>query len=363
MNHEIPTTMHAAVVHDFDRPLAIEQVPVPTPTRGEVLIRLVTSGVCHTDLHAARGDWPVKATLPFIPGHEAVGDIVALGPDVRGLAVGDRVGVPWLYSACGRCEFCITGRETLCERQRNTGYAVNGGYAEYMIARADFVGRIPADMDPALAAPVLCAGVTTYKGLKETEARPGQWVVISGIGGLGHLAVQYAQAMGLRVIAVDVAADKLDLATRLGAEHVINARDEDAAAAVQRLVGGAHAALVTAVSTSAFDTAVRLLRRGGTCVLVGLPPGEFPTPIFEVVLKRITIRGSIVGTRADLHEALEMAARGNISVAYETRALEEINDIFADLEEGRITGRIVLDFRTRPASPRRSHDAEASVAG
>jgi propanol-preferring alcohol dehydrogenase len=363
MSHVIPATMQAAVVHDFDRPLAIEQVPVPTPARGEVLIRLVTSGVCHTDLHAARGDWPVKPTLPFIPGHEAVGDIVALGPDVRGLAVGDRVGVPWLYSACGRCEFCITGRETLCERQRNTGYSVNGGYAEYMIARADFVGRIPADMDPALAAPVLCAGVTTYKGLKETEARPGQWVVISGIGGLGHLAVQYARAMGLRVIAVDIAADKLELARRLGAEFVVNAHDEDAAAAVQRLVGGAHAALVTAVSTSAFDTAVRLLRRGGTCVLVGLPPGEFPTPIFEVVLKRITIRGSIVGTRADLYEALDMAARGNIEVAYETRALEEINDIFADLEEGRITGRIVLDFRTRPALPRTSRDAEASVAG
>lgn len=363
MSHVIPATMQAAVVHDFDCPLTIEQVPVPTPARGEVLIRLVTSGVCHTDLHAARGDWPVKPTLPFIPGHEAVGDIVALGPDVRGLAVGDRVGVPWLYSACGRCEFCITGRETLCERQRNTGYSVNGGYAEYMIARADFVGRIPADMDPALAAPVLCAGVTTYKGLKETEARPGQWVVISGIGGLGHLAVQYARAMGLRVIAVDIAADKLELARRLGAEFVVNAHDEDAAAAVQRLVGGAHAALVTAVSTSAFDTAVRLLRRGGTCVLVGLPPGEFPTPIFEVVLKRITIRGSIVGTRADLYEALDMAARGNIEVAYETRALEEINDIFADLEEGRITGRIVLDFRTRPALPRTSRDAEASVAG
>jgi alcohol dehydrogenase, propanol-preferring len=352
MAHKIPTTMRAAVVRAFDQPLAIEQVPVPLPARGEVLVKLVASGVCHTDLHAARGDWPVKPGLPFIPGHEAVGDVVALGPDVSGIAVGDRVGVPWLYSACGRCEFCITGRETLCEAQRNTGYSVNGGYAEYMVARAEYVGRIPADMDPALAAPVLCAGVTTYKGLKETEARPGQWVVISGIGGLGHLAVQYARAMGLRVIAVDVAQDKLDLATRLGAEYVVNASTEDAVAAVQQAVGGAHAALVTAVSTTAFDTAVRLLRRGGTCVLVGLPPGEFPTPIFEVVLKRITIRGSIVGTRADLYEALDIAARGDITVAYETRALEEINGIFADLEEGRINGRIVLDFRTpAPSQP------------
>lgn len=359
MSHEIPTTMRAAVVHAFDQPLAIDTVPVPVPARGEVLIRLVASGVCHTDLHAARGDWPVKPTLPLIPGHEAVGDIVAIGPEVRGFAVGDRVGVPWLYSACGRCEFCITGRETLCERQRNTGYSVQGGYAEYMVARADYVGRIPADMDPALAAPVLCAGVTTYKGLKETEARPGQWVVISGIGGLGHLAVQYARAMGLRVIAVDVAPDKLALATRLGAELAIDASREDAVATVQRTVGGAHAALVTAVSTSAFDAAIGMLRRGGTCVLVGLPPGAFPTPIFDVVLKRITIRGSIVGTRADLYEALDMASRGGITVAYETRALEDINTIFADLEEGRITGRIVLDFRTPPAPPREAQAAEA----
>ena len=338
-------TMKAAVVHAFGQPLAIEELPIPTPGRGEVLVRLVASGVCHTDLHAAEGDWPVKPALPFIPGHEAVGDVVALGPDVVGVSVGDRVGVPWLHDACGRCEFCQTGRETLCPGQRNTGYSVNGGYAEYMVARADYVGRIPAGMDPLVAAPVLCAGVTTYKGLKETDTRPGQWVVVSGVGGLGHLGVQYATAMGLRVVAVDVAPEKLALARRLGAELVVDASREDPAAFVQREIGGAHAALVTAVSTHAFDQAIGMLRSGGTCVLVGLPPGGFPTPIFDVVLKRLTIRGSIVGTRADLHEALEFAHRGAIEVAFETRRLEDVNDVLAELKRGTITGRIVLDFR------------------
>ena len=358
------TTMRAAVVRAFGEPMSIEELPIPTPGPGEVLLRLVASGVCHTDVHAADGDWPVKPSLPFIPGHEAVGDVVALGPGVRGVAVGDRVGVPWLFSACGRCEFCETGRETLCAGQRNTGYSVNGGYAEYMVASADYVGHIPAGMDPALAAPVLCAGVTTYKGIKETEARPGQWIVISGVGGLGHLGVQYARAMGLRVIAVDVVPEKLALARRLGAELAIDASREDPAARVQAEVGGAHAALVTAVSTRAFDQAIGMLRAGGTCVLVGLPPGEFPTPIFPVVLKRLTVRGSIVGTRADLREALEFAARGEIEVAYETRRLDDVNAIFAALKRGDVNGRVVLDFRpaTQRATPTRA-GAELVAAG
>ena len=342
----IPTTMQAAVVTAFGEPLSVRDVPVPVPGRNEVLVRVLASGVCHTDLHAADGDWPVKPILPLIPGHEVVGDVVALGSDVAGLSIGDRVGVPWLHDACGRCEFCETGRETLCTAQRNTGYSVNGGFAEFVVANADYCGRIPEGLDPTVAAPVLCAGVTTYKGLKETECRPGQWVVISGIGGLGHLAVQYATAMGLRVIGVDVAPDKLALASRLGAEHVIDASHEDAAAVVQRLTdGGAHGALVTAVAPRAFDAAIGMLRSGGTCVLVGLPPGGFDTPIFPVVLKRLTIRGSIVGTRADLREALDFAARGEIEVARETRAIEDINAIFDEMRHGRITGRVVLDLR------------------
>ena len=257
---------------------------------------------------------------------------------------GDRVGVPWLHSACGSCDFCLTGWETLCPRQQNTGYTVNGGFAEYVLAPAAFAAPLPDQLGFAEAAPILCAGVTTYKGLKETDAKPGEWVVVSGVGGLGHVAVQYAKAMGLRVAAVDVADDKLEHATALGAEFVINAREQDPAREVQRLIGGAHGVLVTAVSPVAFTQAIGMLRRGGTCSLVGLPPGDFATPIFDVVLKRLTVRGSIVGTRKDLAEALEFAARGKVKASFETQPLEEINRIFARLEKGHVQGRVVLEL-------------------
>lgn len=335
--------MKAAVVRQFGQPLVIEQVPIPEPGLGQVLVKVVASGVCHTDLHAANGDWPVKPTPPFIPGHEAIGHIAKLGKGVLGLKEGDTVGVPWLHDACGGCEYCTTGWETLCEQQHNTGYSVDGGFADYVIAAAPYVGRIPKGADLVAMAPILCAGVTTYKGLKETEAKPGEWVVISGIGGLGHVAVQYAKAMGLHVAAVDIADDKLALAKRLGADIVANAKTEDAVAKiVKETGGGAHGVLVTAVSNAAFGQAIAMARRHGTVALVGLPPGDFPTPIFDVVLKRITVRGSIVGTRKDLAEALAFAAEGKVKVTATTRPLEDINDIFAEMKNGRIEGRVVL---------------------
>ncbi len=339
------TTMKAAVVHDFTKPLALEEVPIPTPGPGQVLIRVVASGVCHTDLHAAKGDWPVKPKLPFIPGHEGVGYVAALGPGVTSLKEGDRVGVPWLHSACGECEYCITGWETLCPHQQNTGYSVDGGFAEYVVAPAAYVGRIPDGLDFISAAPILCAGVTTYKGIKETDTRPGQWIVISGIGGLGHVAVQYAKAMGLHVAAVDIADEKLALARQLGADLTVNAATQDAAAVIQREIGGAHGVLVTAVSVPAFQQALGMTRRGGTVSLVGLPPGEFPTPIFDVVLKRITIRGSIVGTRKDLQEALEFAAEGAVKPTVELQPLDAINTVFERLEKGDVNGRVVLNLQ------------------
>ena len=216
-------TMKAAVVHEFGKPLVIEQVPVPEPGPGEVLVKIVASGVCHTDLHAAAGDWPVKPNLPFIPGHEGVGIVSALGEGVTDLKEGDKVGIAWLHDACRNCEYCETGWETLCEAQHMSGYTVNGTFAEYAIGAAPFVARLPDDVDFAAMAPILCAGVTTYKGIKETEARPGEWLAISGIGGLGHVAVQYAKAMGLHVVALDVADEKLALAKELGADVAINA--------------------------------------------------------------------------------------------------------------------------------------------
>lgn len=336
--------MQAAVVHRFGQPLEIEEVPVPTPGPGQVLLQVVASGVCHTDLHAAEGDWPVKPQLPFIPGHEGAGYVVACGAGVTAVKEGDRAGVPWLHSACGTCDYCLTGWETLCPQQQNTGYSVNGGFAEYVLAPAAYAGLLPASLGFVDAAPILCAGVTTYKGLKETEARPGQWVVISGIGGLGHVAVQYARAMGLHVAAVDVADEKLALARSLGAELTVNAAREDAVTALQRGIGGAHGVLITAVSPIAFSQGIGMLRRGGTCVLIGLPPGEFPAPIFDIVLKRLTVRGSIVGTRKDLQEALQFAAEGTVKATIEMQPLDAINEVFDRLKGGSVQGRVVLQI-------------------
>ena len=336
-------TMKAAVVRDFGKPLTIEEVPGPEVLPGRILVRVEASGVCHPDLHAASGDWPVKPKPPFIPGHEGSGHVVAVGKGVTSVREGDRVGVPWLYTACGHCEHCNTGWETLCLEQQNTGCSVNGGFAEYVLADPNFVGHIPAALDFGAAAPVMCAGVTVYKGLKETDTRPGEWVVISGIGGLGHMAVQYAKAMGLHVAAVDVAPEKLALAKSLGADVTVNAREEDPAAAVRKATdGGAHGVLVTAVSPKAFSQAIGMARRHGTVSLVGLPPGEFGLPIFDVVLNRITVRGSIVGTRQDLREALDFAAEGKVAPHYSWGTLDDINTIFDRMKEGGIDGRVVM---------------------
>ena len=318
--------MKAAVVRTFGKPLTIEEVPIPTPKRGEVLVKVIATGVCHTDLHAADGDWPAKPPLPFIPGHEGVGVIAAVGPDVSGLKEGDAVGIAWLHDACAQCEFCMTGWDSLCRHQHNSGYTVNGSFAEYAIGSAAYVGRLPPKTDFAEMAPILCAGVTTYKGIKETEAKPGEWIAISGIGGLGQLAIQYAKAMGLHVAALDVTEDKLELARASGADVAVNAKSPEAAASiVKETGGGAHGVLVTAVSPAAFGQALKLVRRKGTVALVGLPPGEFATPIFDVVMNRITIRGSIVGGREDLAEAIAFAAEGKVRARIHRSKLDHIN--------------------------------------
>lgn len=337
-------TMKAAVVREFGKDLVIEEVPVPEVSTGQILVKIAASGVCHTDLHAAEGDWPVKPSPPFIPGHEGVGHVAAVGAGVTAVKEGDRVGVPWLHSACGHCGQCLAGWETLCSDQQNTGYSVNGGFADYALADPNYVGHLPEGLDFAPAAPILCAGVTVYKGLRETDTRPGDTVVISGIGGLGHIAVQYAKAMGLHVIAVDIADDKLKLARAMGADATINARTEDPVAAVTKLCGGAEGVLVTAVSPTAFKQGIGMLGRRGTMALVGLPPGDFDLNIFDTVLNRKTIRGSIVGTRLDLQECLEFAAEGKVKAHYSTDRLDNINTIFQHMRDGQIDGRVVLQM-------------------
>jgi propanol-preferring alcohol dehydrogenase len=337
--------MRAAVVEEFGKPLVIREWDIPTPGPGQIVIKTEACGVCHTDLHAAHGDWPLKPTLPFIPGHEGIGPVVAVGAGVTLVKEGDRVGLPWLYSACGHCEYCLAGFETVCAEAQFGGYTKNGGFAEYMLADASYVARIPDRLASKDAAPLICAGITTYKGIKETAARPGEWIAISGAGGLGHLAIQYAKAMGLHVCAIDVDDGKLAHAKRLGAEVTINAKEGDAAAAVKKATsGGAHGVLITAPSLSAFKQGVGMTRKRGTCVLVGLPPGEFPVPLFDVVANCITIRGSFVGTRKDMAEALAFAAEGKVKADLELQPLSSINKVFDRLEHGKVASRVVLEF-------------------
>ena len=338
-------TMQAAVVEQFGKPLMFREVDIPTPGPGQILVKTEACGVCHTDLHAATGDWPLKPKVPFIPGHEAIGRVVALGASVTIVKEGDRVGVPWLYSACGHCEHCLSAWETVCAEAEFGGYTKNGGFAEYLVADPNYVAHIPANLDPKQAAPLICAGITTYKGIKETKAKAGEWIVISGAGGLGHLAIQYGKTMGLQVCAVDVDDVKLVLAKKLGADLVVNAKHADAAEAVKKgTSGGAHGVLITAPSLAAFKQGVGITRKRGTCVLVGLPPGDFPVPLFDVVANCITIRGSFVGNREDMAETLAFAAQGKVKADIELQPLSEINTIFERLERGKVAGRVVLDF-------------------
>ncbi|HEU5490664.1 MAG TPA: zinc-dependent alcohol dehydrogenase [Gaiellaceae bacterium] len=335
-------TMYAAVVHDFDEPLRMEEVAKPVPGPDEVVVRIEASGLCHTDIHAAHGDWPVKPTPPFTPGHEGVGIVEEIGPGVTEVVAGDRVAIPWLGYACGTCDYCVSGWETLCLEQKNMGYSLDGSFADYVKAYARYVVKVPFGVDPVDAAPLTCAGVTTYKAVKVGGTKPSDLVAVFGVGGLGHLAIQYAAIAGGRVVAVDLVEEKLDLARELGAEFTVNAAEQDPAAYIQML-GGADQAIALAVSPTSFAQAYRSLRRGGTLVFVALPAeNHVDLPIFETVLNGITVVGSIVGTRVDLREVFELHAAGKTRVIRETRSLGEVNEAMADVEAGRVPARIVF---------------------
>ncbi|MCW2992653.1 MAG: Zn-dependent alcohol dehydrogenase [Conexibacter sp.] len=356
--------MKAAVVHAFDRPLTIEDVPIPKPGPEQVLVRIEASGLCHTDIHAARGEWPVKPSLPFIPGHEGVGIVERLGAgNAHGIVVGDRVAIPWLGYACGDCRYCNSGRETLCPDQLDTGYSINGGFAEYAVGYARHVVKVPAGIDPMDAAPLTCAGVTTYKAVKTSGARSSDLVAVFGAGGLGHLAIQYARITGASVVAVDVNEERLATARELGAEHTIHAGEEDAAAALQRL-GGADMAISTAVNPSAFEAALGGLARGGRLVCVGMPAeNEMKVPIFQTVLGGLSIVGSIVGTHHDLEEVFALHQRGLTRVISEERTLEDVNEAVEQVLDGSApVPRLV--FRMDGSAPRETAAvaAAASVA-
>lgn len=336
--------MKAALVTDFTEPLTIVERDVPEPGPGQVLVRMEACGLCHTDIHAAHGDWPVKPTLPFVPGHEGIGRVEKLGAGVTDRAVGDRVAIPWLGYACGACRYCIDGRETLCEQQQDSGYSIDGAFADHAVANAAYVVAVPDGIPSVEAAPLSCAGVTTYKALKVAGIVPTERVAVFGIGGLGHLAVQYARIMGGSVIAVDIEDEKLDLATELGAQHTINAAQVDPVQAIQDL-GGADVALVLAASPKVFEQAFASLSRGGRLICVALPAEtSMSIPIFDTVIKGISVIGSIVGTRQDLAEVFALHAAGLTSVIAETRNIEDVNEAMAEVLAGKVPARLVFEF-------------------
>jgi propanol-preferring alcohol dehydrogenase len=339
-----PATYRAAVVPAFHEPLSVEQVPSVELEPGQIRVRVEASGLCHTDIHAAHGDWPVKPAPPFVPGHEGVGIVCELGFGVTEVELGDRVAMPWLGYACGTCDYCVSGWETLCLEQQNMGYSIDGSFGEYAVAYARYVVQVPDGVDPFDAAPLTCAGVTTYKAVKVAGTRSSDLVAVFGVGGLGHMAIQYAKIAGGRVIAVDLFEDKLELARELGAEFTVNASKEDPVAAIQAL-GGANQAIALAVAPKAFEQAYGSLRRGGTLVFVALPAdNEVKLPIFETVLQGITVVGSIVGTRKDLREVFALHAAGRTHVTREIRPLEAVNASMDDVLAGRVTARVVFEL-------------------
>ena len=336
--------MKAAILHAFKTPLSIEEVPRPQIASDEVLIQVEVCGVCHSDLHVADGDWPQFAGIvkkPLILGHEIVGRVIERGAAVETIQIGDRVGVPWLQFTCGQCEFCREGNENLCTRQRITGVMVDGGYAEFAKAPASHAAKIPDALSSEQAAPLLCAGVTVHRALKQARLRSGQRLAVFGVGGLGHIAVQIGRAAGAEVTAIDISEEKLALAKSLGAARTLNAATAEVVREIRR-AGGMHVAIVTSAAKSAYDTAFYCVRPTGTLLAVGLPAKEISFPPIMMAAGEIQIKASAVGTREDLREVLEMGAAGTVHCQVATRPLADVQQVLEQLARGEISGRVVL---------------------
>lgn len=338
--------MKAALLQEFKKPLAVTEVERPVPADDEVLIQVEACGVCHSDLHVAEGDWSALSRIvkkPVVLGHEVAGKVVEKGRAVKDLQVGDRVGVPWIYWSCGECEFCRQGDENLCSRQMITGVTVDGGYAQFMKARATHAEKIPQGLSSLEVAPLFCAGVTVYRALRQSKISRGQRLAVFGVGGLGHLAIQIARNLGAEITAIDVADDKLAMAKSLGAAGTLNAKNADVIKEL-RGQGGAHVALVTSAAKAAYDMAFYGLRPTGTLMVVGLPAENISFPAIMMAAGEVHIKASAVGTRADLREVLAMAASGNLHCQVAARPLDEINQVLDEMRSGRIAGRVVLNM-------------------
>ncbi|KAA2274413.1 MULTISPECIES: alcohol dehydrogenase AdhP [Staphylococcus] len=336
--------MKAAVV-THDHKVSVEDKEVRDLKPGEALVQTEYCGVCHTDLHVKNADFGDVTGVTL--GHEGIGRVIKVGEGVESLKEGDRVSIAWMFESCGHCEYCTTGRETLCRDVKNAGYTVDGAMAEQVIVTADYAVKVPENLDPAAASSITCAGVTTYKAVKVSNIKPGQWIGVFGIGGLGNLALQYAKnVFNAKVVAFDISDEKLDFAKELGADAVVNTKNQDAIEEVNKLTDdkGLDATVITAVAKTPFNQAVDVVKAGARVVAVGLPVEKMDLEIPRLVLDGIEVVGSLVGTRQDLKEAFQFAAEGKVVPKVQTRELEEINDIFEEMEQGTITGRMVIKF-------------------
>ncbi|KAK0512015.1 hypothetical protein JMJ35_005143 [Cladonia borealis] len=349
MAPHIPEKQWAQVIEKTGGPVEYKQIPVQKPGPDEVLVNIKYSGVCHTDLHAVNGDWPIPTKLPLVGGHEGAGVVVARGELVKDVEIGDHAGVKWLNGSCLSCDFCQTGDEPLCGKALLSGYTVDGTFQEYCIAKAAHVARIPKDVPLDAVAPILCAGITVYKGLKESGARPGQTVAVVGAGGgLGSIAIQYAKAMGLQVIGIDTGDEKAQMCKKLGAYTFVDfAKSSNVVKDVQGATEdglGPHAVILVAVNEKPFQQAAEYVRPRGTVIAIGLPAGAYlRAPVFETVLGVKTIKGSYVGNRKDTSEALDFYRRGLINAPFKTIGMSELQKVYDMMHEGKIAGRYVVD--------------------
>ncbi|OJJ96770.1 zinc-dependent alcohol dehydrogenase [Aspergillus brunneoviolaceus CBS 621.78] len=346
---EIPSTQWAQVVEEKGHPPVYKQIPVGKPGPDQILVKIRYTGVCHTDLHAMKGDWPLPLKQPLVGGHEGAGIVVARGDLVTEFEVGDHAGIKWLNGSCLACEFCKQADEPLCPHAELSGYTVDGTFQQYALAKASHASKLPKEVALDAVAPILCAGITVYKGLKESGVRPGQTVAIVGAGGgLGSLALQYAKAMGLRTIAIDGGEEKKEMCQKLGSEAYIDfTTSSDIVADVKAATPeglGAHAVILLAVAEKPFQQATEYVRSRGSVVAIGLPGNAFlRAPVFNTVVRMVNIKGSYVGNRQDGVEAVDFFARGLINAPFKTAPLKDLPKIFELMEQGKIAGRYVLE--------------------